>query len=70
MRFAADCSAPQQEVFLSPGGDVVTSSVASSTGIDGSSGEQQPARRSGTSGPLLVDFFVPSKRRKSSEAGL
>ena len=70
VRFAADCSAPQQEVFLSPGGDVVTSSVASSTGIDGSSGEQQPARRSGTSGPLLVDFFVPSKRRKSSEAGL
>ena len=70
VRYGADRSAPRPEVFLSSEGDVVSCSVASSAGVDGSSEEQRPARRSGTSGPLLVDFFAPSKRHKSSKAGL
>ena len=66
VRFGADCSATRPQVFISPEGDVVSGSIASSARSEGSLEEQWPARRSGTAGPLLVDFFLPRKRRKPS----
>ena len=70
VKFGPDRSAPRPQAFISPDGDLVANKDASVARDVRSLEGQQPAKRSGTKGPTLVDFFAPFKKRKPSEAGL
>ena len=57
VKFGPDRSAPRPQAFISPDGDLVANKDASVARDVRSLEGQQPAKRSGTKGPTLVDCF-------------